>query len=60
MNGRNSISPNKRKHFKSSTSLAPEESAKREIVDPVYNEKDPISASIKLRVAEGSVMSVLH
>lgn len=49
LHDRASLSPQKRKsNIRSSVSII-EESAKQDIIDPVYKEKDPISASLKLR-----------
>lgn len=37
-----------------------EESAPKETIDAVYKEKDPISASLKYRLQEGSLTSIVH
>lgn len=37
-----------------------EESTDKENIDAVYKEKDPISASLKLRAVEGSITSIVH
>lgn len=35
-------------------------SATEDIVDPIYDKKDPISASIRLRKEGGSIMSIIR
>lgn len=56
-----SMSPVKSKSKALASSvIIPEESAPTDVTDPVYRDKDPISASLNLRKGEGSVTSILH